>query len=926
MIFSLFLISCTQDLAGQAVNYCNFASADNSLCPQNTPLLQQMNGKIVVPSSNNNIIQSFQPQVKTIPADSEFQKYFLYSKGYVLKNTPEGETFQEFPLTVQSPHVDFFDNPEANNVWFDITDTVEKTAASTSQSLTPEEIPANQVIALWICGCPVGKDCAAQSNWVCNGENRGIHGGRWILEPFSFAGALCGEECTAEIPQTGFDLHMAANIRSLNDLNTQKWNTFTHNYDVINPAQEVRQRIADFNAPTLGDGTSGLRYEHRLAWIYLSPTDRALSATHDFDAAWRAQHTTDVYWVYDQTTPSNFGYPYTWPWLSPEERDQYLAEYWYAMSISGSSWRGINALGHDLLRTSIDGQSVSEYLQLDDPYGFRNEPFDSRLNQLSPGWHKISLYVDQSDGVPPEGFSGQPMAAYSLNVLFNSLKHSPREVSNTKITDDFKNLFGNDVSIFTHYNFDYNNDGVLDNKDLKLFIRGYAHGADTPESKALACVINDPLFQSLSCQNMDTAVCGDSQVQLAEECDDANSVDGDGCTACMLDCGNGVIQNGELCDDGLLNGQPNKCNLQCTGMTTSVCGNSIIETTELCDDGSLNGQPNKCNLQCTGMTTSVCGNTVIEAGEECDDGNILSSDGCSSTCTAEAICDESILNQMHDPLSTSLSTGSYNTCIVKNSGNIDCYGYDRSGNPINPYLGSDAIGVGSTGYYHCALTSTGNVNCWGSGDVGQYRYTNNNAIDIATGNDPCVLSSTGNVDCYVSADYLGGDAIDVVAGEYHTCILKQDNSVSCQGQSGIEYPPSTDTNIMKVSAGGDTTCVLRTNGNVDCYGNINNYYGLTDDYTGGDAISVSVGLKHKCILLSNSNVDCSGNNDNGQAADYLGGDAIEVFVGEGHTCVLKSNGHIDCYGFNYGGQANDYTSLDTMAWQIINRPECVVIE
>ncbi len=34
--------------------------------------------------------------------------------------------------------------------------------------------------------------------------------------------------------------------------------------------------------------------------------------------------------------------------------------------------------------------------------------------------------------------------------------------------------------------------------------------------------------------------------------------------------------------------------------------------------------------------TSVCGNSVVEGGETCDDGNIVSQDGCSSSCSIES--------------------------------------------------------------------------------------------------------------------------------------------------------------------------------------------------------------------------------------------------------------------------------------------------
>ena len=35
---------------------------------------------------------------------------------------------------------------------------------------------------------------------------------------------------------------------------------------------------------------------------------------------------------------------------------------------------------------------------------------------------------------------------------------------------------------------------------------------------------------------------------------------------------------------------------------------------------------------------SQCGDGMLGNGEECDDGNLLSTDGCSSSCTIEAGC------------------------------------------------------------------------------------------------------------------------------------------------------------------------------------------------------------------------------------------------------------------------------------------------
>lgn len=70
-----------------------------------------------------------------------------------------------------------------------------------------------------------------------------------------------------------------------------------------------------------------------------------------------------------------------------------------------------------------------------------------------------------------------------------------------------------------------------------------------------------------------------------------------------------------------------------------LCGNEIVDEGEMCDQGPLNGQPLHCNASCTGYTLAVCGNTIVESGtygqEQCDDGNTTNGDGCSAICQIE---------------------------------------------------------------------------------------------------------------------------------------------------------------------------------------------------------------------------------------------------------------------------------------------------
>jgi uncharacterized delta-60 repeat protein len=43
-------------------------------------------------------------------------------------------------------------------------------------------------------------------------------------------------------------------------------------------------------------------------------------------------------------------------------------------------------------------------------------------------------------------------------------------------------------------------------------------------------------------------------------------------------CGNGIVESGEVCDSGAMNGQPWYCNLACTGIVPPLCGNGIIDS------------------------------------------------------------------------------------------------------------------------------------------------------------------------------------------------------------------------------------------------------------------------------------------------------------------------------------------------------------
>ena len=143
------------------------------------------------------------------------------------------------------------------------------------------------------------------------------------------------------------------------------------------------------------------------------------------------------------------------------------------------------------------------------------------------------------------------------------------------------------------------------------------------------------------------SVCGNSVIDPGEECDDGNSVSGDGCSAaCVFEvCGNGTLDVGEQCDDGN-NTNGDGCNAFCED---EKCGDGNLDPGEACDDGN-NTDGDGCSSDCT-IESPSCGNGTLDPGEECDDGNNTDGDGCSAECQDEEVgegCTPGFWKNHHD--------------------------------------------------------------------------------------------------------------------------------------------------------------------------------------------------------------------------------------------------------------------------------------
>lgn len=124
-------------------------------------------------------------------------------------------------------------------------------------------------------------------------------------------------------------------------------------------------------------------------------------------------------------------------------------------------------------------------------------------------------------------------------------------------------------------------------------------------------------------------------------------------------CGDGILDEGEFCDNGSENKQYNEASMNdCTiDCKFSFCGDNILNKDEECDG------PDACN------NCIQCGNGILTFPEQCDDGNFGTLDNCNLECRntfvafvtsqtftgdfgnlneADKICQNALLNSTYD--------------------------------------------------------------------------------------------------------------------------------------------------------------------------------------------------------------------------------------------------------------------------------------
>jgi alpha-tubulin suppressor-like RCC1 family protein len=278
-----------------------------------------------------------------------------------------------------------------------------------------------------------------------------------------------------------------------------------------------------------------------------------------------------------------------------------------------------------------------------------------------------------------------------------------------------------------------------------------------------------------------------------------------------------------------------------------------------------------------------------------------------------------------------------NTGTMANVGDaeaIDSFGYVQ--------VGSNAVKVVAGSNHTCAILDTGNVVCWGDGAYGKLGY--GNTTTIGDNEQPWQAGVVS----------VGGPVKDIALGEDHTCALLQTGEVRCwgrgiHGQLGYgntqnlgdnDLPSSKGVvavggDVVQISAGDNHTCALLVNGFVRCWGlgasgqlGYGNWSSIGDNElptapaagdvsTGGKVLQVAAGGNHTCVLLATGDVKCWGYGANGQLGNgsssnvstppaspvSLGGSsAMQIAAGTNHTCALLDSGNAWCWGLGTDGR------------------------
>lgn len=287
------------------------------------------------------------------------------------------------------------------------------------------------------------------------------------------------------------------------------------------------------------------------------------------------------------------------------------------------------------------------------------------------------------------------------------------------------------------------------------------------------------------------------------------------------------------------------------------------------------------------------------------------------------------------PKTTGITAGGSHSCGLTKGGAVKCWGSRASGQTgdgvvsatprTTPYGVSGLSAVGAidvaAGVDHsCAVTAYGKVKCWGLGSSGQLGNGSFSATPVLTPTD--VIGIT--------------DAVEVVAGDYHTCARLSTGYVKCWGANsqkqlgnGLTSNSSVPVALAgfgtysaeSLAAGSYFNCMIFSSGILGCWGQAKRGpINFAPSNFGNGVAKLAAGASHVCIHQAQATaareigIYCLGDNSFGQFGNStqtsnagfsksgLTCPVSHIAAGYGHTCV-------DCGSFVFCAGKGDFGQL-----------------
>lgn len=122
--------------------------------------------------------------------------------------------------------------------------------------------------------------------------------------------------------------------------------------------------------------------------------------------------------------------------------------------------------------------------------------------------------------------------------------------------------------------------------------------------------------QTKEISSLVVGTCGDGKVGKNEACDPPGGVKWN-LSECSVQGATGItVLHGDICSKSC-QWQTNATSTSC-GAKLATCKNGIVEVGETCDEGVLNGQYGHCNATCTGFSSTCGDGNIDQANEVCD--------------------------------------------------------------------------------------------------------------------------------------------------------------------------------------------------------------------------------------------------------------------------------------------------------------------